>query len=474
GAKILDDVMTKLFLKCKIHGIKLYVGMGNTAGGWPYLDFLKPGNAEKFKRICEKFAVIAEDMYNIYYKDYPETFFGFYFVPELYNSSAFDNDASRATYVSGLSGGINIILDKINSLNPNLPFLFSPYVNLFGGDWVSKNFDNISKFWCEYLATANFRDGDTICPQDSVGAGGCDLTLLDSMSNAYKKAVDNCGKKIKFYSNCEIFMQPKGDFFGEKNFPTWSGCTTERMTEQFKIVSKYVERIFVFSVPHYLSNVNAANGYYDSYMYFLENGAIERELPTPPNKFRTAFTKIDGKKCLSIYWSGMYDNIGVHRVNIYKNNEFFTFRIPVQKIGSNGKLIYQNNFFDLTFTPDTTKPATYEFEVIDCAGNVSERSSFTVNPETVPNKQILDPFYKGPTDNSTGDESSNANNSEATSSTESNTESANESNQSADSSATESDSNKKGSSKPWIYGGIAVGTIAIAATAFAIFKHKKK
>ena len=212
GATVGTDVLTKLYQKCKQYNIKLYIGMGNTVGGWDYLDFTKDESVEKFKKVATAFASIAEDIYNIYYEDYKEIFAGFYFVPELYNSNHFDTEASRTKFVNGLASGLDIVLDKINSLNPDLPFIFSPYVNIFGGGWVTKNPDSIEAFWKELLATAHFRDGDILCPQDSVGAGGMDIANLDTWTHAYKNAVDGCGKEVKLWSNCEIFVQPPDIF----------------------------------------------------------------------------------------------------------------------------------------------------------------------------------------------------------------------------------------------------------------------
>ena len=186
GFKKGKDMLTPLFERCAAHGIKLYVGMGNTSAGWPYLN----EDAKGFKEISQMFAMVAEDIYNVYYERFPDTFAGFYFVPELYNSSAFDSESRRANYVNNLSEGFRIIFNKISELNADLPFIFSPYVNMFGGSWVSKSTENIGLFWKELLANAGFRDGDILCPQDSVGAGGCSLELLDELTRAYKYAVD--------------------------------------------------------------------------------------------------------------------------------------------------------------------------------------------------------------------------------------------------------------------------------------------
>ena len=176
----------------------------------------------------------------------------------------------------------------------------------------------------------------------------------------------------------------------------WTCCTVDRMVKQFEIVSKYVERIFCFAVPHYLSPYNTVSGYYDSYKYYLKNGVLDRTPPKAPKRFRTVFMTNNGVKCLAVSWSGMYDNLGVHRVNIYKNGEFYTFRASTRNEGGGSPAIYPNSFYDIEYTPDTDETVVYEFEVIDCSGNVSERSRLVVEPGSVPNKVRISAGYSGP------------------------------------------------------------------------------
>ncbi|HBL84083.1 MAG: hypothetical protein A2Y17_12525 [Clostridiales bacterium GWF2_38_85] len=412
GATKGTDNLTKLYQKCKQYDIKLYIGMGNTVGGWDYLDFTNAASVDKFQKVATAFATIAEDIYNIYYEDYKEIFAGFYFVPELYNSNHFDSQANRTKYVNGFSTGLNIVLDKINSLNPDLPFIFSPYVNIFGGSWVTKDPNSIEAFWKELFATAHFRDGDVFCPQDSVGAGGMGLANLDAWTHAYKNAVESCGKSVKLWSNCEIFEQPKDKYYESYDgYNYWCSADVGRMSQQLEIVSKYVERIFVFAFPHYLSPYTVAPGYYNSYLDYLENGVLESIAPTPMDKFRTLKTVVNGKEGLSIYWSGMYDNFGIHRVNIYKNGEFLTYRNAAISESTSKTAPYPNNFTDYEFDFDA-ESTIYEFEVIDCAGNISEKVSFTVEKGSVPNNVKLDSVYKGPVEES--EEESEVSNNEST------------------------------------------------------------
>ena len=386
------DVLTTLFDYCKTYGMKLYVGMGNTTVGWPYLNSDTAG----LKEVASVFADAAEDLYRVYAERYPETFAGFYFVPELYNSSEFDGQASRVRYAERLAAGMQPIFDRIHAIS-DLPFIFSPYVNMFGGGWVSKNTENIGAFWQEFLERADFRDGDILCPQDSVGAGGNDLNGLEAVTKAYRDAVDGCGKKIVLWTNAEVFIQPTGKYFD--NFDGyggyWSSCTVDRMIEQFRIASKYVDRIFTFAFPHYLSPYNTTDGYLKTYRAYLETGELDAVPPVPPDTFRTMKLRDGGKDVLQIAWSGMYDNMGVHRVNIYKNGEFCNYRNCTRNEGTGKQAEYPYVFNDTEFAFDSDEPVVYSFEVIDCAGNVSPRVEFTVTASSVPNKVKLGTLYQG-------------------------------------------------------------------------------
>lgn len=401
GVKKSTDCLTKLFEQCKKHGYKLYIGMGNTAEGWPFFDFGNSKNKEVFREVCEKFALIAEDIYNIYYNDYSEVFAGFYFVPEMYNSSMFDTDKNRATYVDGMAYGLEVVFDKLNHLNKELPFIFSPYLNIFGGSWVSKNSENIGKFWTDFLREADFRDGDILCPQDSCGAGGMDIDNLKEYTQMYKKATIDCGKKIKFWSNCETFIQPNDDFISRnEGVNYWGSATVKRIINQFEITGEYAEKVITFAFPHYQSPYNNVSGFYETYLNYLQTGKLETNKPTPPDKIRTVATESatsNGNKSLTVYFSGFYDDFGISKINIYKDGEFFTFRLPTRIDGGSTQPYYVNNFFDDDFDLESGC-ATYEFEIIDCAGNISEKSSFTIKAEEIPNKIRLDKIYSCPTD----------------------------------------------------------------------------
>ena len=156
-----------------------------------------------------------------------------------------------------------------------------------------------------------------------------------------------------------------------------------------------MDRIVTFAFPHYLSPYNTTEGYLNAYLGYLRTGLLETEKPLPPDAFRTLKLKQGDRFVLQISWSGMYDACGVHRVNIYRDGELYSYRNSTRNEGSESKKAeYPFSFVDPGFDFDGD-PVIYSFEVVDCAGNVSERTDLTVDPASVPNGVSLGSVYRG-------------------------------------------------------------------------------
>ena len=68
----------------------------------------------------------------MYKSRYPDTYYGFYFVTELYNTIYMDTDEGIDSYADGLDEMFTTVIENCNALDPSMPLLFSPYVNIFG------------------------------------------------------------------------------------------------------------------------------------------------------------------------------------------------------------------------------------------------------------------------------------------------------------------------------------------------------
>lgn len=371
------EIMDGLFSALKGSGIKLFLGMGMDSAWWN-LDLTKATDQEHFVEYATESSKIIEELYHKYHNVYPEVFYGVYFVPELSNSSAFSEKTTRDQFVNGLTNGLNILFDKLNQLNPNMPFLFSPYTNYFGGSWVTKNPEDLEQFYTELFQTANFRDNDILMPQDSLGSAGMDLEHLDKFMKAYKNATTNTIKKIKFWSNTELFNQPASELQQTTDGVNyWGSSPINRVVAQLNMEKYYAENIFVFAYSHYISPKNAVAGYQTAIRDYFTTGKTETIDLKTPTSIKTEVKSLNGTDVLTLSWKNELDIYGIARVNIYKDGKPFTYRVSTRKDHTGNSPSYPETFYDGEF--DLNKDsAVYELEFIDCAGNKSKKVTFVV------------------------------------------------------------------------------------------------
>lgn len=378
ASQIYYSALDNLFANLEGTGIKLFLGMGMDSQWWN-LDMTNSDDQAHFYTYAQESAQITEELYNMYYSRYSDVFYGFYFVPELSNSSAFSNASTRTSFVTGMANGLNVIFAKLNQLNPNMPMVFCPYINYFGGDWNTKNPDDIEAFYTELFNTANFRNNDIIMPQDSVGAGGMDLTNLSRFENAYKQATLNANKTIKLWGNVEGYTQPTDEFKNlNDGVDYWGTATIDRIVSQMNIDSYYSDTLFLFAYPHYISPINSIGGFRQVLNSYFSTGKLETVKPTPPTHVQTSIATVNSKSVLSVSWSDATDNSGIARVNIYKNGKFLTYRVAVRTDSTYNTPSDPTSFYDSSFNL-TNDNAVYQLEFIDCAGNKSSLVSFVVN-----------------------------------------------------------------------------------------------
>ncbi len=393
------DALTPLFERCKSNNIKIFLGMGMDSIWWN-LNLSNEQDGTKFLNLCNEISPFIGEIYNKYYNNYSDVFYGFYFVPEMSNPSYLDVNESRSIAVNSLSNGINVLINKINELNPNLKFIMSQYLNIKDDStWTTKSTENIQAFWTELINATNFRSGDILCPQDSIGAKGMTLDKLLEYTLAYKRAIYSSNKKdIKLWSNVELFASPDSEQYSNKpDGVEYTGMATiDRIINQINIVSPCVERIVLFSYSNYLSRLNSVEGFLNTYTDYLKYKKLDSEKPKAPNKVKTSLINISGNNYLQVSYSGMYDNYGISRVNIYKNGKFYTYRVSSRSDENKEDFpLAPQSFFDKNFNL-SSDIATYDIEVIDCAGNVSDKFTFTLDSSKLPNNTELDMAYYGP------------------------------------------------------------------------------
>lgn len=338
---------------CKGTGIKVWIGL-SLFEDFYYLGGLTP----QYKNCCKIAAALVEDIYARYGEEYKDTIAGFYFTPE------FSNIAWDCLSAKQLSTGLNIVIDKMNEVCPELPILLSPfqtnYVTLGKGDLIA--------LWSNILTYANFRDGDIIAPQDAVGANFSTVDDLETNWKILRELVDSADADIVLWANCESFTLARfQNIFSGIGLPPVTENTMsvpvcmDRFAYQLDIASRYCDKIITFSYNHYLSPNYVMPTFIDAYRYYVENDfTVEKNAPTDPS----AFTATAGENGVVLTWNESQDDIGIASYRITKNGEFLTriecmYEIP-----------------EMTFTDENgTASDVYVITACDTSGNFSNAVS---------------------------------------------------------------------------------------------------
>lgn len=351
------DVIENVLRNCARHNIKVFIGMGN------YSEFeVNGGIGSTFTSFCNISAQIVAEIYNLYHSRYPDTFYGWYFVPEFNN-----NYLNMTPYVSKFASGMNVVINELNQLDPAMPLLLSPYFMKY---YTTASVSSTKTFWTNMLTRINFRAGDILAPQDAVGAGWIEMSDLDSVTKMYRQAVDAANKGVILWSNCESFIQNHdSSLLGppETENTTFVTSPLNRYVQQMTIVSQYVDNIIMFSYNHYYSPNQNDPVFNNTYLDYLANGALETQCPTAPTRISTALQS-DGS--LKIGWGGASDNIGIAAYRVLKNGSFMV-RNDVS-YGSGFTVCTDADF-------STSGQTTYEIQAIDGAGNASGYAAIVVD-----------------------------------------------------------------------------------------------
>ena len=362
GATYYGDVVDAALRNCELYNIKVFLGMGMYSEFWTY-----GGIGSTYTDFCNISAKIAEDLYNQYYNDYPDSFYGFYFVPEFNN-----NYLNMTPYASTFASGLNVIISKLNQLNNDLPLLMSPYYNKY---YTAANVNDTETFWNSMFSQINFRSGDIFSPQDAVGAAWIEMCDLGTITSMYRRVVDNANKGVILWSNCEDFTQPHEDTLlgpPETENTTFITSTLDRYVDQLDVASQYADNIITFAWNHYYSPYYVNSVFNDTYLDFLGNGVLESQAPAVPTRLETA---LQADSSLTITWNEATDNIGIAAYRVFKNGDFL-YRSDWYRNGS-GVPTLNTYYNDADFS--TSGQTVYQVEALDGAGNVSDRINITVN-----------------------------------------------------------------------------------------------
>ena len=354
-----SDTVENALRNCKKYGFKVFVGMSLDENWWDKFVYDKEWLTSAMNTCND----IANELYANYHEMYKDTFYGWYWNPEIWNADIFKaTSAVRDKFIDVLSDGMNISLDYLSKLSPDMPFMFSPFANTDLG-----SADDNYQFWRDLIKKTNFRKGDILCPMDSVGAGGTKVQYLDKWLEAYSKAVAETGK-IKFWANCEDFdYTVQGDV-----------CTADmgRFSKQMEIAAKYCEKTITFAYSHYYSPYNTVPGYDAAYRYYIKNGKLESEAPTAPANFTVELQN----NAAILEWNESSDNIGICGYNIYREGKLIeNIRAGLSDNVPTAPVIdTTTSDWEAKSILETVGQITYDVTAVECSGNESEKSTFVL------------------------------------------------------------------------------------------------
>lgn len=271
GCEKYGDVIGDALRACQGSGIKVFIGLADFENWWTY-----GGLTKEYAAVCDKMALMMEEIYGKYAADYGDTLYGWYFTPEISNAPV------MKLSILSIAKGLNKVIDKANELDPSMPVMLSPYFECYSSLLSAPA---ALPEWQTFMQAVHFRDGDIFCPQDAVGAGWVQMKDLEKAWKMYDAAVMSCGKDIKLWANCECMTVARAE--GSLSFPATLEtedvtATLDRFVQQMEIASRYAENIIVFSFNHYYCNEEVNPVYRNTYLDYLENGALEANAPTAP------------------------------------------------------------------------------------------------------------------------------------------------------------------------------------------------
>jgi hypothetical protein len=257
-----EDIMERCLRNCKEAGVKIVMDTFYDdmwfEYGWKF-EKSGPFSASGFEKHLTSTRTLAnrvcDEMVSLYWKDYSDVIYSWYFNPEIWNVTIDE----RELYLRLLAEGMNINLDHYSAVTPGVPMLLSPFVNtkLEGTD-VSMLKDQ----WARLFDMTRFRDGDVLCPQDSVGAGGMPFDdgwdRLREWTAAYAETVAGAKTRIRFWSNNESFTT---DF---------KPAPMERFIKQMEVTGPFSEKLVTFAYAHYYSPYQVDPSYHEAYRRYLE------------------------------------------------------------------------------------------------------------------------------------------------------------------------------------------------------------
>jgi hypothetical protein len=289
---------------------------------------------------------VADELVSLYKNKYDSTFYGWYWSWEIDNLNYKTQQRQNM-----LINALNININHLNEITPDMPFLFCPFVNYRIGD-SHENRD----MWKYILPQVHFREGDIFGPQDCIGAGGLELSMLGEWFGLMSEVVDSI-PGLQFWSDAETFDQR-----------FWTAGTLDRFVEQLQIVEPYVDKIISFAYSHYYSPFLKKKNFHEGYVEYYQTGSLPDTGSPKPVVDLTAEKNENGEIVLTWNEPGNIENIVGYFIyrngNLigdiqYNNNNWCETIFTDTDIQINANVVYDVYSYTITSVKSPKRSITY-------------------------------------------------------------------------------------------------------------------
>ena len=284
------DVIERCLFNAQMLGIKVFIGINFNDNWWKASTLSNSWLCDQM----EKGNQVAKEIYTNYKSRYNDTLYGWYWVWEIDNLN-WQSLVSQNLLIKAM----NISLDYLNNLSPDMPVMLSPFVNSVYGTPEQNG-----GFWKYIFSKTNFKKGDIFAPQDCIGAGGIKIEDLARWFKSLRESV-NSKPGLQFWSNAENF---------EQNF--WVAAPLQRFVKQTQLVNPYVDKIISFSYTHYYSPNQKTAKFHKTYIDYFKNGILKENVPQNISNLRVV--KHDDQ--FMLVWNEPSAKENVAGYYVYENN----------------------------------------------------------------------------------------------------------------------------------------------------------
>ncbi|MEJ5250278.1 MAG: DUF4434 domain-containing protein [Chthonomonadetes bacterium] len=235
------------------HGQKMRVVFGLRHDGRWWREW---GNAEYLREEARESIALAREVHRRYGKH--PAFAGFYVPYEIWDGSFTEAQTAQIAEL------LRTIGQACRQIAPGKPVLVAPF---FAGLIPPERFEQL------WLSLLKDKPVDVVALQDGVGARGWDDEIEKRVPPYFSAMQRACRQRgVKLWCDLECFRLTNNN----PSRPAFAPAPAERIVQQLKAVSPYVERVVTFDFYHYMSphRGEAQRALYEGYLRLVVNKGI--------------------------------------------------------------------------------------------------------------------------------------------------------------------------------------------------------